>query len=196
MNLLNRLNKLPALIWIYLVLLIFEGSLRKWIFPSLDTPLLIIRDPVVMWIYYRAWQDQLSFRNAFFSSNLALAVATAITAMIFGAGNLAVTVYGLRTDYLQIPLIFLIPQILNRDDVIAMGRFMLLVSIPIALLVILQFRSPPDSLVNKGAMETHYGTVRPSGTFSFIVGLDAFFPWPRPFYFLGTLRRARTKSGC
>ena len=33
------------IIYIFLFLLLFEGAIRKWIFPSLATPLLIIRDP-------------------------------------------------------------------------------------------------------------------------------------------------------
>jgi len=187
----NRLNRLPTLVWIYLLLLIFEGALRKWIVPSLDTPLLIVRDPLVMWIYFQAYRNRLSFNNAFFMPNLALAVVTAITATLFGYGNVAVTVYGLRTNYLQIPFIFLIPQILNRDDVVAMGRFLLYMSIPIAVIVILQFRSPPDSFLNKGTMATHYGTVRPSGTFSFIAGLDSFFSLAAAFLFFG-YTQART----
>ena len=67
------MSRLRTLAWIYVVLLIFEGSLRKWIVPALDTPLLIIRDPLVIWIYYQAWQSRLSFRSAFFVPNLVLA---------------------------------------------------------------------------------------------------------------------------
>jgi hypothetical protein len=185
------MNNLRTLLWIYLGLLIFEGALRKWIVPSLDAPLLVIRDPLVLWIYFQAWRNRLSFNNVFFVATLVLAIATTGVSTIFGMGNALVTLYGLRTDYLQIPLIFLIPQILNRDDVIAMGRFLLYMSIPIAVLVVLQFRSPPDSLWNKGAMATQYGTVRPSGPFSFITGVVAFFSLASAFLFFG-FTQART----
>jgi hypothetical protein len=185
------MTNLRTLLWFYLVLLIFEGALRKWIVPALDTPLLIVRDPLVIWIYVQAIRNRLSFNNAFFAPNLFLAALTAVLATIFGDGNAFVTIYGLRTDFLQIPLIFLIPQILDRDDVIAMGRFILLVSIPMAALAILQFRSPVDSLVNKGAFATHYATVRPSGTFSFIPGLVAYFSFTASFLFFGFIQ-ART----
>ena len=162
------MTNLRTLLWVYLWLLLFEGALRKWIVPALDTPLLIIRDPLVLWIYLVAAQQGLAFRNVFFLPNLILAIVTGLLSTLFGEGTLAITLYGLRTDFLQIPLIFLIPQILDRDDVIAMGRFILFVALPMVVLVLVQFRSPPDSLVNKGAFHTHYGTVRPSGTFSFI----------------------------
>lgn len=57
-NYLN-LNKLTAggpyalyrkAIWIYIFLLIFEGALRKWFLPSLATPLLLVRDPIAIWL--------------------------------------------------------------------------------------------------------------------------------------------------
>ena len=42
-------------IWLYIVLLIFEGALRKWFLPSLATPLLVIRDPIVIWLVIEGW---------------------------------------------------------------------------------------------------------------------------------------------
>ena len=182
------MKDLRKLLWLYLILLIFEGALRKWIIPALDAPLLIIRDPLVIWIYMVARQQGLSFENAFFKPNLFLAIASGLASTFFGSGRLAVTVYGLRTDFLQIPLIFLIPQIINRNDVVAMGKFILRVTLPITLLVLLQFRSSPDDWVNKGAFRTHYGTVRPSGTFSFIPGLVAFYAMVASFVFYGFVR--------
>jgi len=188
------MTNLRRLVWLYLWLLIFEGALRKWIVPSLDAPLLVIRDPVVMAIYFLALRHGLTFRNnPFFMPNLMLAVLTAGTATIFGMGNPIVTVYGLRTDYLQIPLIFLLPQIIDRDDVIAMGRFFMWAAIPIGILAVLQFRSSPESLLNKGAMGTHYGTVRPSGVFSFVSGLVNFFDLTFAFVLFGYIRSGTYK---
>jgi hypothetical protein len=36
------------LIWLYLVLWLIEGGLRRWFLPGLATPLLLIRDPLVV----------------------------------------------------------------------------------------------------------------------------------------------------
>jgi hypothetical protein len=189
----SSLLSLRNLLWLYLVLLLTEGALRKWILPQLDQPLLIIRDPLVVLIYWKAVQEGLSFRSAFFLPNLFLAVATAITSTLFGIGSLAITAYGLRTDYLQIPLIFLMPQILDRDDVIKMGRFILIFSIPMACIALLQFRSSPDSFINKGAFLTHFDTVRPSGTFSYISGLSTFFALTSAFLFFGYIESGTYK---
>ena len=43
---------IKKLIWTYFLLLLFEGALRKWFLPGLSQGLLIIRDPLVIWIYY------------------------------------------------------------------------------------------------------------------------------------------------
>ncbi len=182
------MSDLRKLAWAYLILLVFEGALRKWVIPALDAPLLLVRDPLVMWIYYQAWRQRLRFVNGFFTVNLVLAVATALTATFFGIANILVTIYGLRTDYLQIPLIFLLPQILNRDDVVAMGRFFFLLSIPMAAVMILQFRSPHDSFINKGTMATHFDSVRPSGTFSFVTGVNYYFAITAAFLLYGYLQ--------
>lgn len=181
---------LRKLLWLYLLLLVFEGALRKWIIPALDAPLLLIRDPLVIWIYIQASRQGLRFGNGFFVANLVLAIITAALGLMFGYGGPlgpAITAYGLRTDFLQIPLIFLIPQILDRDDVLAMGKFLLYVAILMAPLTVLQFRSSPDSFWNKGTMATHYGTVRTSGTFSFGTGLSSFYALSTVFLLYGYL---------
>ena len=40
-------------IWLYFLLLIFEGALRKWLLPGLATPLLVVRDPIAMFLLFR-----------------------------------------------------------------------------------------------------------------------------------------------
>src|SRR3546814_1990531 len=42
------INLLKQGIWVYFILLIFEGALRKWVLPGLATPLLVVRDPVAL----------------------------------------------------------------------------------------------------------------------------------------------------
>ena len=189
------MKSLRFLVWVYFWLLLFEGALRKWIFPSLNAELLLIRDPVVLLIYFQALRHGLSFRGGLIAMNTFLAVSTSITAILFGYAtgyaNILVTIYGFLANYFQIPLIFLIPQILDRDDVLRMGKYLLWLVIPMTLLTVLQFKSDPGSVWNKGAMTTHYSTVRPSGTFSFNNGLAYYFAFTSAFLFFGYLH-ART----
>ena len=57
----NQLGVTPAiapirkLVWIYFILLMVEGALRKWLLKGLSEPLLIIRDPIVILIYFQAY---------------------------------------------------------------------------------------------------------------------------------------------
>ena len=42
------------LIWLYCILWLVEGALRKWVVPSLSYQLLLVRDPVALGIYFYA----------------------------------------------------------------------------------------------------------------------------------------------
>ena len=59
----NRRNSQPLpllkkLFWLYFLLLVFEGALRKWILPHYSAPLLLIRDPVGFWIIWEAYRTR------------------------------------------------------------------------------------------------------------------------------------------
>ena len=56
---LSGLQTLKKGIYLYFLLLIFEGALRKWVLPGLATPLLIIRDPLALYLIILAWQKGL-----------------------------------------------------------------------------------------------------------------------------------------
>ena len=45
---------IKKLIWAYFLLLLFGGSLKEMVLPGLSQGLLIVRDPIVIWIYYFA----------------------------------------------------------------------------------------------------------------------------------------------
>ena len=58
-------KSLKIAIWSYFLLWIFEGALRKWILPSLATPLLVIRDPIAIYIIVRALYLNVKFVNTY-----------------------------------------------------------------------------------------------------------------------------------
>ena len=62
-------QKVVLLIWLYFWLLIFEGALRKWIFPSFSAPLLIVRDPIVILIYLVAIAEGIFSGESIFCSD-------------------------------------------------------------------------------------------------------------------------------
>lgn len=177
----EKIKLLKQLIWTYFWLLLAEGALRKWVLPSLANPLLIIRDPVILLIYAIAMRDGLFPSNNFIYAICGLAVVASLASVIAGGGTLLITVFGVRTDFLHLPLLFLLPEVMDRDDVQRIGKWLLLAALPMALLVVLQFRSSPEAWVNRGVggsigaqMEVGFGKIRPPGTFAFTTGLVSF----------------------
>ena len=172
---------LKRLIWLYFILLILEGALRKWVMPSMANPLLIVRDPVVVLIYIVAATMGIFPKNAFVVWTVILAGLSFFASELGGKGNLLITIYGLRTNFLHLPLIFLMPSILDAKDVHRIGKWLLIIAIPMALLVVAQFRAAPESRLNVGAggsiggqIEVAFGKIRPAGMFSYNTGVTSF----------------------
>src|SRR5262245_44489524 len=111
---------LKRLVWIYFWLLLFEGALRKWALPGLANPLLIVRDPVVILIYLVALGCGRFPRNLLVISTICLGIISAVASLVVqaqgGQGNIFITLYGLRTNFLHLPLIFLLPEIFTSAD--------------------------------------------------------------------------------
>lgn len=176
-------------IWIYFFLLIFEGALRKWVLPSFSTPLLIIRDPVAIWLVFAAANKGLLKANFYVAAMLFISVTGIITALLAGHGNFLVAIYGARIFVIHWPLIFVIGKVFNRDDVIQLGKTTLMIAIPMAVLIALQFYSPQSAWVNKAVgggdegagFSGALGYFRPPGTFSFTNGNTLFFSFVAPF---------------
>jgi len=180
----QHVTSVRRMIWLYFWLLIFEGALRKWV-PALSTPLLIIRDPLVLLIYFQALRCRRFPINAATMTYFCLVTLFLLLAVVqivagLGGGPL-VTAYGLRTNFLHLPLIFVIPQVFSHEDVVKLGKWVLLLSVPMAALMVLQFSSPPNSWINAATSENTKqiafvaGKIRPAGTFSFVTGAAHFF---------------------
>lgn len=176
-----RLLKLG--IWLYFFLLIFEGALRKWFLPGLAAPLLIVRDPLALFLIFHSWKRNIFPSSLYLIGMVGIGIFALITALIFGHGNLPIGIFGARILILQFPVIFVIGKIFSREDVIKMGKMILWISIPMIILISLQFYSPQSAWVNRGVggdMEGSgfsgaMGYFRPSGTFSFTTGNTMFF---------------------
>lgn len=168
------------LVWLYFWLLLTEGALRKWIVPGLSSALLIVRDPVVLAIYALALGRGIFPRSALVGATVALATSCA-AASLAGIGTPFVTLYGLRANFLHLPLIVLLPKILRPAEVRRMGHALLLTLPIMAVLAVLQFEGGPDSRWNVGAggqvggqLFASEGKVRVSGTFSFVTGIASY----------------------
>jgi hypothetical protein len=179
----TNLQSLKKGIWFYFILLIIEGGLRRWLLPSLATPLLIVRDPLAIYLLFTAYRFNVFPKNKFIPVMFWIGIISIFTAIFFGHGNLLVALFGARILLIQFPMLFLIGRIFDRTDVIQMGKVILWISIPMAILITVQFYSPQNAWVNRGVGDSLAGAgfsgangyFRPPGTFSFITGVSSFF---------------------
>ena len=169
-------------IWLYFILLIFEGALRKWVFPSFSNQLLLVREPVAAWLLLLAYRSGIFPRNGYVILVIVISLVSILTAMLLGHGNLIVALYGARIFLLHFPLIFIVGKVFTPDDVIKVGRVAVYLTIPMTVLIFLQFYSPQSAWVNRavggeegGGFSGALGYLRPPGTFSFTNGNTLFY---------------------
>ncbi|WP_235954855.1 hypothetical protein [Cyclobacterium salsum] len=163
--------------------MIFEGALRKWFLPGLAAPLLVIRDPIAIFILFKAWQRGILLPNIYIGVTIIVAIFSFYTALFLGHGNLPVAVFGARILIVHFPLMFVMGAVFCREDVIKVGKISLLIAIPMAVLIALQFYSSQSAWVNRGVggdiegagFSGALGYSRPPGTFSFTSGVTQFY---------------------
>lgn len=189
------------LIWLYFWLLIFEGSLRKWVLPQLSNPLLIVRDPVVVLAYFVALRGGLFPKNGWVYSIGIIGFLSFLASFVplwpyVAPLKIAVlSGFGFRANFLHLPFIFLIARVLRWEDVKRFGWWTLVLLAPMALLMVAQFEAAPDAYLNRTAggegemMTSALGRVRTAGTFSFVIGIVIFFSFSTAYLIWAALRR-------
>lgn len=198
LNMQSKLKPLKIIIWCYFLLLIFEGALRKWVMPGLATPLLLVRDPLAILLMYKTTQVGISWVNNYVRiAWFATALSFALSLTLLGHQNILVAIFGARIMIFHFPLIFIIGKVFDKEDVLKMGRVLMLICIPMTLLVALQFYSPQSALVNRGiggnlagsGFTGAMGYFRPSGLFSFTSGNVQFYSLCACFIFYFALSK-------
>jgi hypothetical protein len=151
----------------------------------------VVRDPVLIAIYVIALSQGIFPSNRFVRTTVLLAGLSFFCSLcVFG--HLSIILFGLRSNFLHLPLIFLIPNVFNREDVVRVGSCFLLLLIPMTFLVALQFRSPPGAWINAvaggdlgGQLYASGSHIRPAGTFTFVTGMVCFLSLAAAFLLSG-----------
>lgn len=185
------------LIWAYFFLLVIgEGVLRKWVLPSLSEIILIIRDPLVIWIYYLAYgQGLFPTENKYIQKVFLWTVVAVAATLLFNGGHPFAIAYGVHSNLLHFPLIFIIGRVLTGRDVILFGQAFLLLALPMTWLMTQQFQADREDIMNVAAggtgyqLETSGGKVRASGTFTFVSGPVFYFCFTMAFLIHGFLNK-------
>jgi hypothetical protein len=175
------------LVYVMFWMLIFEGSIRKWVAPQFGTYLYFMRDPVCVLTYFYA------LRGGFFSPLhplLAVGIGIALVASAFSIAYLVMgesqytpilAAYGFRNYFFYLPLAFVIARTFGYQEIRRFAMFSMLAICIAAPIAVLQFNSPPLSVINAGSsadpdfqfqnLAISGDRVRPAGTFTSVMGL-------------------------
>ena len=105
---------IKKLIWAYFFLLLFEGALRKWFLPGLSQGLLIIRDPIAIWIYYLCYAKGIfPLNNKYLQKCFQWVMLAVVLSFLVNGTHPFTIAYGARTNLLHFPLIFIMGRILT-----------------------------------------------------------------------------------
>jgi hypothetical protein len=192
-NVSSRMPLLKKLFWLYFLLLIFEGALRKWVLPQFSAPLLLVRDPVailIIWEAYRTrrWPKQWSSVMGILAAGI---VALCFIQLLIGENPWFVALYGLRSYLLPFPVAFIMGENLDWADLRKFGVCMLWLLLPLTALEVAQYQAQPSSILNIGAyqgnrqLEYAGGHLRASATFSYVTGPISYIPLAAAFIFYG-----------
>jgi len=166
-------------------ILVIEGALRKWILPQANELIYFIKDFVLFGAYIHYYVLSNSKRKILFKNYIVTILIISFTIWCFfeafnpSLGSPLVAFFGIKAYLFYIPLIWMIPNLFRSEkELYSFLRFQLLLLIPVCILGILQFYSPPSSPLNiyTGGINQSIATfgggdnnsVRITGTFSYI----------------------------
>jgi len=174
-----------------MVLAVFEGALRKWVFPEEQQWVYLMKDVLLLGAYAGFFGQRLHKTKRLLDPHpanipLALLAVVAILQLANPAlPNLQVGLFGLRAYLAYVPLLYVVPALFS--DAAHATRFwtgyLALAIIPLTLGPV-QFAAPPDSDLNRYAwtdelapgvaMFVEREAPRITGTFSYISGYTAY----------------------
>ena len=178
----SSLNWRAAVKTVFL-LIVMEGVLRKWVLPQASDMIYFLKDFVIIGAYLRyfffsgkirKFKIQLSWINSLIFLSAGWCIFQAFNPSL---GSPLVGIFGLRSYLIYVPLMWMLPTLFeSQEELYKFLRMHLLLIIPVGLLGIAQFYSPPTSPLNVYApgevtvVSTFNSTsdVRVTGTFSYI----------------------------
>jgi len=168
------------------------------VLPQLSDILVLARDPVVLAAYAIAALKHRLPTNRYVVCLVALTFLWTIATMLLGHANLTVALYGVRANFLHIPFAFIMGNVFYRSDLIHIGRWWLVATLLMTVIIVLQYLQPQDAYINRsvggsegGGFSGARGRYRPPGTFSFIVGVVWFYTLSTAFLVSGVMQHKR-----
>ena len=188
----NRLSLTGRLFISVMLIIIFEGAVRKWVAESSTLPLILLRDLIAAFTVVRAFTRG-HFRHLPQLSAIMLAWSACVLGwgllqLTLGESNFAVLMIGLRFWLLYVWFGIAAAVGMSERDYLVSMRVLLATLVMMAPLAALQHQSPPGAFINKSLDDDEEsifvviaGIVRTTGTFSFTAGFTIFINVCAPF---------------
>ena len=187
-----RLSVTGRLFISVMLVIIFEGAIRKWVAESSTLPLILLRDLLAAYTVGRAFthghlrrQPQLTL---FMLAWSCCVIGWGLLQLVLGESNFAVLTIGLRFWLLYLWFALAAAVGMSERDYVAALRVLLATLVLMAPLAVLQHFSPPGAFVNRSLdvdeadiFVVIAGVVRTTGTFSFTSGFTIFVGLCAPF---------------
>lgn len=171
----EKRQKLVWVIFSVFLAIIFEGVLRKWVFPSYQQYFFFMRDPFVIIAYFYAFYSNLVPKQGII---FYLVIFFSITITIFSFFQTLyshlpwwVIAYSWRTHFLMLPLTLLIGSFVTTDDLKKLFRFTLRLTPVYAILVYFQSINLQNHWLNSGTLDLF----RPLGAAEGLIRTEGFF---------------------
>ena len=188
----QRLSTTGRLFISVMLIVIFEGAIRKWVAEASTLPLILVRDLLVSYTVVRALMRGL-LRRHLLLAQIMLVWSTCVLGwgllqITLGESNFAVLLIGLRFWLLYVWFALAAAAGMSEHDYVVSVRVLLGSLVVMAPLAALQHFSPPGAFVNRGLEADEEdifvviaGVVRTTGTFSFTSGFATFVGACAPF---------------
>jgi len=173
----------------FLLLLLYDGAIRKWLLPGMEQIVFITKDALLLAALLHAALGRRHKTPAMMQPVARMLFTLYAVWAVLEMGNpalpnLLVAIWGLKSHLLYASLVVLLPLAFRSLDEIfqVLAKIYPWAVIPVCSLAFAQLAAPPDSFINqqvKGGTEgtAYFGEaslVRVTGTFSYISGMAAF----------------------
>ena len=188
-----------------LLIVVFEGAIRKWATSAATLPLILLRDLLALYLVIHAWRGGHLRRYRKVTTVLLgwtlLVVGWGLLQMVGGESSPAIFLIGLRFWLLYTWFAVAAAATMTEADYRASVRMAVLIMIVLAPLAVLQHYSPTGATINRqldGDEDSVFvaiaGVVRTTGTFSFTSGYSTYLILVAPLVVALLAARKRTIS--
>lgn len=155
------------LIYLYLIYVVIEGALRKWVLPEYSNALFVLKDLILAAAFLMLVISE-DFKNKNFltpnETTIWRSWVILFCALAVISGISISTAAGLRYYVAALPLAIVLPHLLTGwNDIRLVIRISLYVSMAICMLGVIQYSNPLDSEFNRYAWATTAGDVSSFG---------------------------------